>query len=176
EPAPTAPCGFTLANGHRYLILTGGPSVGVGYTEGGGAYFRYWTGDFGGPATSIPKVPSGSHWGPNGERQAANVEFWANWYSNTGPLNAQVFVDNTAHVMTLGRGSQTNGAWTATVSGLASGCHRYYFAFQDSAGTTLYPTTGTLGVGPAGTCPDYQGAGGPPSSGDVNGDGVVNVA
>lgn len=174
EPAPAAACGFSSANGHRYLILTGGPAVGAGFSAGG-PYAKYWSGDFGYPAAPIPKVPSGSHWGPNGERQAASVAFWANWYSSAGPLSAQLFVDSVAYPMTLGRGSQTNGAWTTSVSGLGTGCHRYYFSFQDAAGTTRYPTNGTLGVGPAATCPDYQSAT-TAASGDVNGDGVINAA
>ena len=36
--------------------------------------------------------------------------------------------------MTLARGSATNGAWHASLSGVGSGCHRYFFAFKDSNG------------------------------------------
>jgi uncharacterized protein (TIGR03382 family) len=74
-------------------------------------------------------------------------------------MTALVNVDGTCTPMTLERGSATNGAYKATISGVGSGCHRYYFLFKDSSGTAvLYPTTGSLGIGPAGSCADWDAA------------------
>ena len=70
----------------------------------------YSTGDFG--AGSAPtKIPSGAHY----PQQAASVGMWANWYDTAGPSAASVNVDGVCTTMTLQRGTQTNGAWSATV-------------------------------------------------------------
>lgn len=145
EPGDTTSCQFTSANGHRWLILTSTGAVGAGVAG-------YSSGDFG--AGSAPaKIPSGAHY----PQQAASVEIWANWYDSAGPSLASVNVDGSCAPMTLQRGTQTNGAWSATVTGVASGCHRYYFSFRDAAGTTVtYPTTGSLAIGSGGTCPDWD--------------------
>ena len=74
-----------------------------------------------------------------------------------GAAAAAVNVEGTCHPMTLGRGSATNGAWMAEVTGVAPGCHRYYFEFQDSVGTVVtYPTTGSLAIGSGGSCPAWD--------------------
>jgi Cysteine-rich secretory protein family len=164
EPTTVSTCGFNLQNGHRYNILNNnGPAAGVGYASvPGSPYGVYWTQDFGGSG-SIPKIPSGSHWtAVNRSRNPSpadhNVEFWANWYDLAGgaPVSATLVLDNVPVAMTRTRGSATNGAFTATVSGVATGCHTYYFSFVDSSlATVRYPTTGVLGFGSG--CPDYQG-------------------
>ena len=138
ETSTTSACGFTLQNGHRYNILkNGGPALGVGHAQvAGSPYGTYWTQDFGGSG-SIPKIPSGSHWtaiqhfrdpsaGDN------NVEFWANWYDAAGgaPTTATVVLDNVPIPMTRTRGTATNGAFTATVSGVSTSCHTYYFVVR----------------------------------------------
>ena len=134
-------------NGHRWnlLKLTGGLGAGVSGPA---------VGDFGGggPPTQIP---SGSHY----PRQAASLEMWANWYDAAGPKSAQVSIDGTCQTLKRARGTDLNGAWAATVTGLASGCHRYYFVFTDQSDKlVLYPTNGSLAIGPAMTtsCPDYD--------------------
>ena len=144
EPGDTTTCEFTSSNGHRWLILTSTGAVGVGVAG-------YSTGDFG--AGNAPsKIPSGSHY----PQQAASVETWANWYDTAGPTVASVNVDGTCRSMSLQRGTQTNGAWSATVSGVGSGCHRYYFSFRDAGGATVtYPTTGSLGIGTT-ACADWD--------------------
>jgi uncharacterized protein YkwD len=158
EPATTSSCGFTQSNGHRYLILTNGygPSAGSGYVTNSGAYpdySSYAVMDFAGSASDTYKIPSGAHY----PQQAASVNAWANWYDSAGPSVAQIDVDGVCSNMTLQRGTQTNGAWLQTVSGVGSGCHRYLFAFKDSAGNAvLYPTTGSLGIGDgSASCPDW---------------------
>jgi MYXO-CTERM domain-containing protein len=140
-------CMFTQDNGHRWLILKSTAAVGFGVA--GRA-----TGDFGsGGGTTTPKIPSGSHW----PRQAASVEAWANWYDTAGPQSASINVDGQCSPMQLGRGSQQNGAWTAMVNNVGTGCHRYYFEFTDSSNTKVtFPTTGSLGIGPAGSCEDWN--------------------
>ena len=96
---------------------------------------------------------SGAHY----PRQAETVEFWASWYATTGPEEAFVNVDGECTALTLGRGTATNGAYSATVDGLTSGCHRYVFLFRDSNGTEItYPDTGSFGLGPPSTCADWD--------------------
>ena len=133
-------------NGHRWNILMSGPAVGYGVGNGASV------GDFGGNATTA-KVVSGSHY----PRLGASVDAWANWYDTAGPMQALINVDGTCTAMTLGRGSVTNGAYHAQLSGLAAGCHRYFFLFHDSTDAIVtYPTTGSLGIGAAGTCADWD--------------------
>ena len=175
EPTNTSACGFTLQNGHRYNILrNSGPALGVGHAVvAGSPYGTYWTQDFGGSG-SIPKIPSGSHWtatnrlrNPSGGDN--NVEFWANWYDLAGgaPTTATVVLDNVPVAMTLARGTATSGAYTATVSGVSTSCHTYYFSFVDSSlNVVRYPTVGVLGFGSG--CPDYQGETAPPAPASVN--------
>jgi len=136
---------FSSANGHRYLILTANGSVGLGVSG-------YSVGDFGSGDPPY-KIPSGSHY----PRQAASVELWANWYDAKAPKSASVVVDGTCTTMSLKRGTPTNGAWSATANNVGSGCHRYYFSFVDANGATVtYPATGSLGIGSAASCADWD--------------------
>lgn len=145
EPTDSDVCTFTQANGHRWLILTETGAVGVGYHSS-----RY-TGDFG-SGTSPGRIPSGSHY----PQTASSVELWANWYDASGPSAAAVNIEGTCHPMDLERGSSTNGAWMAQVSGVGGGCFRYYFEFQDDGGATVtYPSTGSLAIGVGDGCPDW---------------------
>ena len=148
ESYPSSACGYAQGpptNGHRYNILMSGP--GVGYGHGAGAS----VGDFGQGGT-LDKIASGSHY----PRQGAKVDFWANWNDSAAPASAQLDVDGTCTAMTRMRGSDTNGAWHVALTTVASGCHRYVFVFTDSTGAqVLYPSTGSLGVGPEGSCADY---------------------
>lgn len=162
EPSATTACQFTQLNGHRWLILKSGGAVGLGVGATANA-----VGDFG-PGVTPTKLVSGAHY----PRQAASVEMWANWYDSAAPTLAQVVVDGIAHTMTRRRGTNLNGAWSATVSGVGTGCHRYYFQFRDSAGQTYrYPSTGTYGIGPAASCPDWM----PTRVNDFNGDGNADL-
>ena len=151
EPTGNSACGFhpNADNGHRYNILADLAHVdSVGTGQSG----SYVISDFGdGPDPG--KIPSGSHY----PRQAATVEVWANWYDTAGPAAAAVNVGGVCNTMSLERGTATNGAWMAEVSGVGSGCHRYYFEFLDSVGTSAtYPTTGSLAIGAGAGCPDWD--------------------
>ncbi len=141
-------CGYVQGpptNGHRYNILMSGPAV--GYGAGAGAS----VGDFGGSGT-LGKIASGSHY----PRSGATVDAWANWYDTAAPMSAVINVDGTCSSLQLGRGSVTNGAYHAALTGVGSGCHRYFFLFHDSGGTSItYPTTGSLGIGDA-SCADWD--------------------
>lgn len=174
EPAPSSPCSFNSSNGHRWNILkNGGPGHGAGY------YGNYWTQDLGqGTSPSTIKLVSGSHWTSGGARQGSTVEFWANWYDTAGPSQANVVVNGTSHAMTLARGNVTNGAWSTSLGGLGSGCHRYYFSFRSAGGTEYrFPSTGSFGIGSPETCPDWDGTSGaaPLVDGDLNGDGRADL-
>ncbi|MEO8102520.1 MAG: hypothetical protein ABI790_08335 [Betaproteobacteria bacterium] len=145
EPSASAACAFSSANGHRFLILRSIGAVGVGVS--GPA-----VGDFG-SGNPPAKIPSGSHY----PRQSVAVDAWANWYDTAGPSVARINVDGACTAMTRGRGTVQNGAYSATLTGVASGCHRYYFEFKDSANQAVtYPSTGSLGIGPAGSCADWD--------------------
>ncbi|MCA9592626.1 MAG: hypothetical protein KC776_04920, partial [Myxococcales bacterium] len=145
ENSSSTTCAFSQANGHRWLLLKSTGAVGFGSTGRS-------VGDFSGGGTAYA-IPSGSHY----PRQAATVDAWANWYSAAGPKQALVNVDGSCTSMSLGRGSATNGAWTAKVSGVGSGCHRYYFVFTNASNATVtYPSSGSLGIGPAGSCADWN--------------------
>jgi len=150
ERSTTTACEFTSANGHRYNILKNTGSLGVGVVVS--SKFMAVM-DFSGNSAPSSKIPSGSHF----PRQAASVDAWANWYDSAAPKTSSVNVDGACVAMTKKRGSDTNGAYSATLTQVGSGCHRYYFRFTDSKNTIVdYPTTGTLGIGPAGSCADWQ--------------------
>ena len=132
-------CGPNGANIHRWLILASAGGVGLGYADEN----RAAVGDFGFAAAPY-RIPSGTHY----PRQAATVEMWANWFDTSAPRSASVIVNGRCTPLTLSRGTGTNGAWSATVSGVGSGCHRYYFSFIDASGREVtYPATGSLGIG-----------------------------
>jgi uncharacterized protein YkwD len=159
ETASTSSCGFTEANGHRYLILTNGdgPSAGAGYVTNPGTYPDYGSYavmDFAGTANDTTRIPSGAHY----PQQSASVDAWVNWNDAAGPVEHRINVDGMCTQMSLERGSQTNGAWHLSVTGVGSGCHRYVFAFTDSLGNdVIYPTTGSLGIGDgSASCPDWS--------------------
>ncbi len=139
-------CQFTLDNGHRWLLLTSSSNVGFG-VDG------QFVGDFGGGAGETHKIASGTHW----PRQAATVEAWANWIDSAGPNSALVNVDGECVPMALTRGTGTNGAYLANLSSVGAGCSRYFFLFRDSNDQIVtYPETGSLGIGPAATCADFN--------------------
>jgi hypothetical protein len=160
EPASTSACGFSSANGHRFLLLMDGygQTGGGGYmlnTGQAGIYSTYATMDFGGSApTPAPKIPSGSHF----PQQAASVDAWVNWYDTAAPSVKKIDVDGICTDMSLTRGTTTNGAWHMTVNNVGSGCHHYMFAFKDSSGNeVIYPTAGALTIGNGSAqCPDYS--------------------
>ncbi len=147
EPTSSARCASGTENGHRWnlLMLTG--------TVGFGVSGSFTVGDFSrSPGPGRPVV-SGAHY----PRQANTVEFWANWFAPTGPSAASVEVDGACTAMALTRGGPANGAWSASVSGIGSGCHRYVFVFRDARGAVAaYPEKGSFGVGPDATCADWD--------------------
>lgn len=144
ESSQDTQCQFSLTNGHRWLLLTGGPSVGFGTEQGS-------VGDFGGQGGSH-KIPSGSHY----PKQGATVDAWASWSDASGPMSALINVDGSCSPMSQKRGTEANGAYQATVSGVGAGCHRYFFLFKDSGGQKVtYPETGSLGIGDA-SCADWD--------------------
>lgn len=152
EQASNTACAYSSDKGHRWNILKAGPGVGTGVSTGP-LYGGTSVGDFG-PGGTAHKIPSGTHYPQRG----ASVDVWASWYDTAAPTQALVNVDGTCTPLSRKRGSDANGSYSATVSGLnTSGCARYYFVFKDSAGTEVtYPTTGSLGIGAAGSCPDFS--------------------
>jgi hypothetical protein len=145
EPSSAPACSFSQTNGHRWLLLRSSGAVGFGVSG-------YSVGDFS-SGGDLHEIPSGSHW----PRQAASVETWASYYADAGPRAARVDVDGVCTPMQLARGTEQNGAYQAVVPGVGSGCHRYYFQFETDGGDLVtFPETGSLGIGPAGSCPDWS--------------------
>ncbi len=141
-------------NGHRYQLIDGenggnaANSAGFGVVSGSVTVV-----DDGMMGGTTPKIPSGSHY----PRQAATVDAWANWSDAAGPQSALVNIDGECTALHLERGVVTNGAYHVALTSVASGCHRYFFNFKDSAGTVVtFPETGSLGIGPEGTCADFD--------------------
>jgi len=167
ENAGSSSCSFSETNGHRWLILKQTSGVGYGNSD------AWYTGDFG--TGVVPgKIASGAH----DPRSGPTVDFWANWYDTAGPKSATLVLDGGARALSLERGTQTNGTWHAQVGNLGTSCHRYYYSFTDSAGTAVtFPATGSYGIGPAASCPDWSSSRttAVPPPGDANGDDVVNV-
>jgi len=144
EPYGSTACGFTTANGHRWLIFQSNSSAGPGVSGPATVDFGY--------GAAPTQIPSGSHY----PRQAAAVDVWANWYDASAPLQSFVNIDGSCSAMTLGRGTAQSGAYHATITTVATGCHRYYFSFTDARGNVVeYPTTGSLGIGPQASCADW---------------------
>lgn len=143
ENSPSTACSYSSSNGHRHSILSQKGAVGYG-VEGPSV------GDFGG-APETGKIPSAAHY-----PQSGAVEFWANWYDAAGaPKLALVNIGGTCTPMAKTRGL-TDGNAAYMAKGTVSGCQRYYFIFQDAAGTQItYPTTGSLGAG-GGACADWD--------------------
>jgi hypothetical protein len=169
ESAGGGGCSFTEYNGHRWLMLKNLGGVGYGQSD------AWYTGDFTN-TTVASKIPSGAH-----DPQYGNtLDFWVNWYDTAGPKSAAVVIDGSAKPLSLGRGTQTNGAWHAQVTNLGTtACHRYYFQFTDSTGAVFtWPATGSYGAGPPASCPDWMSSrtSAAPPKGDMNGDLVVNAA
>jgi hypothetical protein len=145
EGTTDSTCAFSQSNGHRWLILTADGAVGFGSDQ-------LYCGDFADGGDMHP-IASGAHW----PRQADTVEAWANWYAPEGPGSALVNVDGTCVPMQVTRGTPENGAYKADISGVGTGCHRYFFLFKDKAGTIVtYPESGSLGIGADGTCADFS--------------------
>lgn len=136
EPETSSTCGFRESNGHRYNILSGK------YTKlGPGNDKTHWGQDFG-DGGQPDRLVAGVHYPETG----SSIDFRANWYAGA-PKASNVNIDGTCTAMTVERGTPENGTYLATVQ-LASGCHHYFFEYQDSLGTIVtYPTTGSFGVG-----------------------------
>ena len=150
-PSGTSMCGGVTER--SVLLQSTINAVGAGYTTQG-AQTGPIVMDFGQTSVATPKIPTGAHY----PQQAASVDAWANWDDTTGPSVAKIDVDGVCSTMSLGRGSQANGAWHLTVNNVGTGCHRYVFAFKDSIGAEqIYPTTGALTIGNGSSqCPDFS--------------------
>jgi hypothetical protein len=144
-------------NGHRWNILKSGPAVGVGIDGPS-------VGDFGDSSVESSKLVSGAHYPMSG----ASVEVWTNWFDPSAPSQALVNVEGTCTPLTRRRGTDLNGAWSATVGPPTGSCARYVFVFKDSAGVQVtYPSTGSLGIG-TGTCTDWDSSRPPTTSASCN--------
>ena len=78
-------------------------------------------------------------------------------------------LDGKATAMTRMRGTSQNSAWAATITGVGSGCHRYYFDFRDSVlAVVQYPPQGSFAVG-SGACAPV----GPVLARDPKGTGIL---
>ena len=143
----------TGTNGHRFQLIKGeyggqnATAAGFGVVSGSVSVVDE------GIESTVKKLPSGSHY----PRQSGSVDMWANWADSAGPKSALVNIDGECTALHLARGAVTNGAYTANLTTVGSGCHRYFFVFTDSASNVVtFPETGSLGIGPEGSCADWD--------------------
>jgi hypothetical protein len=136
-------CQWLNSSGHRSNMCNSmHGSLGTGHFSGTNCYGSYWVQDFGGVSPQ-PGIVSGSHWDSQ-----SDPTFGALLYdpgAGGPPQRAVVVVDGICHDMTLEWGDDEVGAYA--VAGLApgSGCHAYWFLYNDSNGDRYaYPTTGSF--------------------------------
>ena len=144
EPDSNTSCGFRIANGHRYNILSGQRHLGVGRSVQGTQ--RIYTQDFSSASATPDGIIAGVHYPETG----TDLAFRANWFRSNGdgPTAAFVNVDGTCYPMVLERGvDDSNATYIADVTTATAGCRHYYFTFTDPSGTLTYPTTGSFGIG-----------------------------
>jgi hypothetical protein len=147
QPDSNPACSWRVSNGYRYSLLNTEGAVGFGFKN------ERMVGDLARSPDVPGPLPSGAHY----PRAAETVEFWANWYAPSGPESAFVNIDGVCTPLALARGTDTNGAWTTSVSGLAPSCHRYVFLFRDANGVEqTYPRQGSFGLGPPSACSDWD--------------------
>ncbi|MGH7281486.1 MAG: hypothetical protein ACRELY_08195 [Polyangiaceae bacterium] len=168
EPYSGSSCEYDQGpptNGHRFQLIKGEYSgqnatvAGFGVVDGSVSVVDE------GIESTTNKIPSGSHY----PRQSSSVDVWANWVDTVGPKSALVNVDGECTALHLGRGAVTNGAYTANLTSVGSGCHRYFFVFSDSSSAVVtYPETGSLGIGPEGSCLDFDPATRPTAGASCN--------
>ena len=135
ESTSDGTCSWSMSNGHRWNILSSNTS-----SLGVGGFGGYTVQDFG--AESInQKILAGAHYPETG----TEVEILVNWYDNAAPGLALVNIGGSCQPLSLKVGQSANGTYSADAQ--VSGCTRYYFIFEDSAGNEIhYPTTGSFGI------------------------------
>ncbi len=132
---------FMDSEGHRDNILDpGAKEAGLGHAydpNKGSVWHGQYTYTFCGwnPVT-LPALPSGlvvPYWG----RRTTIFSFLVNFYNagGSGPTQADVVIDGTAHAMSLRHGTPANGSYVYTTT-LSPGSHTYYFDFRYNGGQT----------------------------------------
>jgi len=132
---------FMDSEGHRNNILDpGAKEAGLGHAydpDKGSVWHGQYTYTFCGwnPVT-LPALPSGlvvPYWG----RRTTLFSFLVNFYNagGSGPAQAHVVIDGTAHAISLRHGTPANGSYVYTTT-LSPGSHTYYFDFRYNGGQT----------------------------------------
>ena len=141
ENSSSPTCAFSTPNGHRWLILKSTGAVGWCVR---GQRWQLLVAALRQPRFLLPSLPTAVGFGPGMDHLVRR----------RSPQRCARVNVNGMHRHDLARGTPTNAAYTATLTNVASGCHRYYFEFKDSANNAVtYPTTGSLGIGPGGHMP-----------------------
>jgi hypothetical protein len=163
---------WMMSAGHCAIILGSAGRIGTGWFE------NHWTGNFGSGSAPTGPVAGGHEVGTSfGQFLSASpqlVEFRVNVHDPAGaPKSVTLNVAGSCNLLSLERGSGTNGTWLATLSLSGPGCRRYAFTVEDAGGTVRHlPETGSYGLGTdAAGCPDWEAAqvpacGESPSQGD----------
>jgi hypothetical protein len=148
------------SDGHRTNLTDQGitsNTMGYGHAQGAGCFSTFDVSDSGNlSGAQIPKLPTAATRGPTGGA-AGSYTFYATWADPAlgAPASLNVVIDGSCVAMARELGTDTlNATYKATVT-LAAGCHNYFVAGTDAAGTALtYPTTGavTIPVGSATAC------------------------
>jgi hypothetical protein len=139
-------------DGHRKNIMNAAyEELGVGYAYSGSRqWYHFWTQDFGAEKVTMVKVPAGCYYKPT----STTLAFAANYYDPSGssPKSAEVFLDNTAKVMSVMVGVAAKGTWQYSMTDDKK-THCYFFVFTDGSGEKIrFPATATLTTGSELSC------------------------
>jgi hypothetical protein len=131
--------GWMCSAGHRSNIMESDfEDIGTG-VDG-----RYYTQDFGGGLSRADQpVAMGVH---TPKRPSSDVEFLATWKDSSGPGTLWVETDTDCIEMSLEAGTESRGAWSATVDA-GSGCQAYRFVWADGDDYESLPTEGAYQYG-----------------------------
>jgi hypothetical protein len=148
---------WMMSAGHCAIILGSAGRIGTGWFE------NHWTGNFGSGSAPTGPVAGGHEVGTAFGQFLSNtgqpVEFRVNVHDPAGaPRSVTLNLAGSCNLLSLERGSETNGTWLATLSLSGPSCRRYVFTVEDAAGTVRrLPEAGSYGLGTdAAGCPDWE--------------------
>eukprot|EP01132_Coremiostelium_polycephalum_P005819 gene5819-7243_t len=141
----------TLESGHRKSIMNpnlNGVGVGYYYSKNDKLnYHHYWTQDFFRTSNCDRvfhgQIHSGFHTFLSGD---TNPTFLATFYYAVPPTSAKIIFNGqpNGQDLTLFLGNSSHGVYSYTPSSPPNECIKYRFEFKSSAGTHIYPDTGSL--------------------------------
>ena len=142
ENANGSGCEWNTSNGHRFNILGGSKSIGVGYTKAReGKYYGIASQDFSGAVPSDPPVLTAGA----GYRDNNALWFKTHYYAETPASAVSVTINGVKTDLAKTRGTETHGIYGSKDIEEPDACAQYYFEATDTSGkTTRFPTSGVL--------------------------------